>query len=289
LLGRLLCLLPIDRLDLWSLLLTLSVSAVSMSTSCSSSSRSSLLLLLLEDGLVGSALNSADLPGLVLVLVLGRASVVTLFPREYDGAAKLVEVELFNAPYLADDLGETVHLLRELGHKDHCLDVFFYDNTHFCHSPEVGGKLVDSEGRVGVDRDPYRQSCLELEISGANSWIAVLGFEGFPQFPSVIFVLVLVLDGVVEAEGDVPDSFGIGYAHSIISFFWSSVTVAEAEVEALAFALVSVAVASSSAASSSVTVKVGMGARYQSAGLSSASINHCPWFFRKLRMGGAHC
>jgi hypothetical protein len=84
-------------------------------------------------------------------------------------------------------------------------------------------------------------------------------------------------------------------AHSLISSFWSSVTLgmAETEVEAFAFALalVSVAVVSSSASSSAVVLKgsSSTGARYQSAGLSSVSINHCPWLFRKLRMGGAHC
>jgi hypothetical protein len=180
LLGRLLCLLPIDRLDLWSLLLTFTVSSSPTSSSCSSSSRPSLLLLL-KGGLVWTALNSADLPG--LLLVSRRASVIALFPREYDGAVKLVEVELFDAPYLADDLSETVHLPGELGHEDHHLDVSFYDNTRFCHPPEVGGELVYSEGRVGVDRDSHRQSCLEFEVGGANSWIAILGFEGFPQLP----------------------------------------------------------------------------------------------------------
>jgi hypothetical protein len=177
LLGRLLCLLPIDRLDLWSLLLAFAVSSVSTSSSCSSSPRTSLLLLL-EGRLVWTTLNSADLLG--LLLVTRRASVVVLFPGEYDGATKLVEVELFDAPYLADDLGETVHFPGELRHEDHRLDVSFDDNTRFCHPPEVGGELVDGEGRVGVDGNPYRESCLEFQVGGANSWIAVLGFEGFP-------------------------------------------------------------------------------------------------------------
>jgi hypothetical protein len=177
LLGRRLCLLPINRLGLWSLLLVFAISSASTSSSCSSSSRASLLLLL-EGRLVRTALNSADLFG--LLLVTRRASVVALFPGEYDGAAKLVEVKLFNAPYLADDLGEAVHLSREFGHEDHRLDVSFDDNTCFCHPPEVGGELVDGEGRVGVDGDPHHKSCLEFKVGGANSWIAVLGFEGFP-------------------------------------------------------------------------------------------------------------
>jgi hypothetical protein len=177
LLGRCLCLLPINRLDLWSLLLAFAISSASMSSSCSSSSGTSLLLLL-EGGLTWTALNSADLLG--LLLVTRRASVVALFPRKYYGAVKLVEVELFYAPYLADDLGETVHLLGEFGHEDHRLDVSFNDNTRFCHPPEIGGELIDGEGRVGVDGDPYRESSLEFEVGGANSWIAVFGFEGFP-------------------------------------------------------------------------------------------------------------
>jgi hypothetical protein len=64
LLGRCLYLLPINRLDLWSLLLAFAVSSASASSSCSSSSRSSLLLLL-EGRLIWTALNSADLFGLL--------------------------------------------------------------------------------------------------------------------------------------------------------------------------------------------------------------------------------
>jgi hypothetical protein len=164
LLGRRLCLLSINRLDLWSLLLAFAVSSASTSLSCSSSSRSSLLLLLLEGGLIWTTLNSADLFG--LLLVARRASVVALFPGKYDGVAELVEVELFDTRNLADDLGKAVHLPREFGHEDHCLDVPFDDNTRFCHPTEIGGELVDGEGRVGVDGNPHRESCLELKVSG---------------------------------------------------------------------------------------------------------------------------
>jgi hypothetical protein len=72
LLGRCLYLLPINRLDLWSLLLAFAVSSASASSSCSSSSRSSLLLLLLEGGLIWTALNSADLFSLLLAIVAAQ-------------------------------------------------------------------------------------------------------------------------------------------------------------------------------------------------------------------------